>query len=87
MLENLITPEFLAKQEGISVEEARAALAANTKLNQELDDTLQKSISDDSPNSDDSAKQITNLVNGFIANLTGKTPAELNQESQDKQGE
>lgn len=84
MLENLITPEFLAKQEGISVEEARAA---NTKLNQELDDTLQKSISDDSPNSDDSAKQITNLVNGFIANLTGKTPAELNQESQDKQGE
>lgn len=44
MLENLITPEFLAKQEGISVEEARAALAANTKLNQELDDTLQKAF-------------------------------------------
>jgi len=77
MLENLITPEFLAQKEGITVEEARQARQLSGNMVKEMNTTVNENLDND--NTDDTSKQVTNIVNNFVAGLTGKTPAELSK--------
>lgn len=118
MLENLIDPETVAREEGVSVEDAKKAMEIASGFMQNLDQAVfgnidqelaeaqpqpsapanqqtaehtnqstGKSASTPTANTEHEpdSNQIVNMVNNFVSGLTGKTPAELAKEAQEKE--